>query len=585
MSNPMFDRILAELNSMRSRLNEIEQQLRDESPSASSHEAVSQPQPFHPRHQPREQPQAISYTYVPPTQAYYQNASTSSSSSSGMGTGKFLGIVGVFCFVLAASYFIELAIDSGWLTPVRQVVLAALFGFSLIVAGYFLRNRDESYLSMLPGAGIVILFLTSYGAGFIYDLVDQPFTLGLITATSVLSIILYFIFHRIYYVLIAAVGAYICPLLMDKAVVPLTDFMGIFLVWDITFAYLSMKLKRREVNLVASYLALMIFFQQTFFDAKGADMAMLAYFQLAQFVIFFASMIKHSIDQKQPLNSAEAWAFFPLLVLFYELEYIILNKLSDNLAPILSLVFAGLIFGFYFLSKKALSKKTLESGPVVHAFCAIVLFQSIYCENFSSMHSPWFAVALLLFLPFFFKKEKFEKNILAFLIAFVVIVCEYYKLITKSYGVNQNGFYEYLLLNFIVGGIMSVMYWKSQKNPNREGKDWFILLFFAYVQAMAGLVRVAEMIGTAMSLDNGKRFIVSILWGLLAIVVLFLGKAKRDAFFARTSLLIFAISIMKVFFYDISRTGPLVKILCLVVLGAVLYFGGYLYRHIEKWEK
>ena len=46
-----------------------------------------------------------------------------------------LGWGGALALVLAAAYLIRLAIDTGWLTPVRQVGLAAIAGLALIAAG------------------------------------------------------------------------------------------------------------------------------------------------------------------------------------------------------------------------------------------------------------------------------------------------------------------------------------------------------------------------------------------------------------------------------------------------------------------
>ncbi len=73
-----------------------------------------------------------------------------------------LGWSGAGALVLAAVYFIRLAVDAGWLTPERQAGLAALSGIGLIWIGFWigfaLRKADRRYASLLPAAGIVILF-------------------------------------------------------------------------------------------------------------------------------------------------------------------------------------------------------------------------------------------------------------------------------------------------------------------------------------------------------------------------------------------------------------------------------------------
>ena len=69
-----------------------------------------------------------------------------------------LGWAGATALVLASIYLVVLAIDSGWLTPPRQLVLSIAGGLVCIGVGLLLRGRDMHYASLLPAAGIVIVF-------------------------------------------------------------------------------------------------------------------------------------------------------------------------------------------------------------------------------------------------------------------------------------------------------------------------------------------------------------------------------------------------------------------------------------------
>ena len=71
-----------------------------------------------------------------------------------------LGWGGMAAFVLATAYLIRLAMDAGWLTPTRQVGLAAIFGLALIASGFVLQRRYDGlanklakiHLERYPGA-------------------------------------------------------------------------------------------------------------------------------------------------------------------------------------------------------------------------------------------------------------------------------------------------------------------------------------------------------------------------------------------------------------------------------------------------
>jgi uncharacterized membrane protein len=77
--------------------------------------------------------------------------------------GKILGAIAVFFFVLAGMYMVKLAIDSGWLTPARQLGLTVLFGLTMVAGAFWVRRFDSPYSGYLAATGVVVLFLAAYG--------------------------------------------------------------------------------------------------------------------------------------------------------------------------------------------------------------------------------------------------------------------------------------------------------------------------------------------------------------------------------------------------------------------------------------
>ncbi len=75
--------------------------------------------------------------------------------------------------------------------------------------------------------------------------------------------------------------------------------------------------------------------------------------------------------------------------------------------------------------------------------------------------------------------------------------------------------------------------------------------------------------------------LVSIFWGMIAIGSLLLALVLRDKILGQSSLLIFAVSGMKVLLYDLAGSPTPVRIGTLVVLGSTLYIGGWLYQKLS----
>ena len=97
-----------------------------------------------------------------------------------------------------------------------------------------------------------------------------------------------------------------------------------------------------------------------------------------------------------------------------------------------------------------------------------------------------------------------------------------------------------------------------------------MLVFGGHVAAMTAILHQFD-----------SRFLVSFSWAVLALGCLMLALRSNDKDLGKSSLLIFAVSAIKVFAWDISGAEPLVRIACLFALGISLYLGGWLYRKVE----
>lgn len=504
-----------------------------------------------------------------------------------MGTGKVLGIVAVLCFVLAASFLVKLAIDSGWLTPARQIGLSGLLGASLIVAGLRFLKRDIEYLSLLPAAGIVILHLTAYGGKLYADLYNDWMAAFLVSSVSILSLLLYRYLKNDFYALVAVVGTYICPILLPSIKGSELNVMMFFSVWDVAFVTLAILMQQRTMLLLAAYMALGIFLftSNATWNANATDSALLhcTLFQLFQFIAFAVGAAMISIRHRISMTATETWAYFPLLLFFYGIEYSLINRLSPDLAPWIALGFGAFIYGVYHLSKKFLQKQSLESGSMVFSFLALVLFHALYLEILPNRLAPWSALALTAFVPFIVQKADLQRrHLLVGLVIFAILGIEYGRvLIGLSKGVTLG---EWIALGSLFFGLLFTGYLlRSAKYLESVSSWWLGILALANIQALMALYRLAEQFSEQLKIDSMKGFVVSIFWGLFALAILFCGKVKRDRLLARSSLFIFGVAAAKVLLIDVASASAVVRILCLLSLGVAFYIGGYLFRQIDRW--
>ena len=83
--------------------------------------------------------------------------------------------------------------------------------------------------------------------------------------------------------------------------------------------------------------------------------------------------------------------------------------------------------------------------------------------------------------------------------------------------------------------------------------------------------------------DSAHKLSLSILWGIYAIYILYLGIIKAFAALRVTAMVILGITLVKLFFYDISHLSTPAKTILFIALGGLLLVGAYFYqRNIVK---
>ena len=87
-------------------------------------------------------------------------------------TGNVPVKVGVLISLLGLGFLLGVALEQGWITLTIEVrhAAVALFGIALLVVGWRVRSRNPIYGLSLQGGGIAVLYLTTYVAHAVYDL-------------------------------------------------------------------------------------------------------------------------------------------------------------------------------------------------------------------------------------------------------------------------------------------------------------------------------------------------------------------------------------------------------------------------------
>jgi hypothetical protein len=296
-----------------------------------------------------------------------------------------------------------------------------------------------------------------------------------------------------------------------------------------------------------------------------------AIFQAVQFLIFASAAAMYSIRHNAPMSRDEAWTHAPGLLIFYAVEYFILGNFVPEWAPWIALASVAVLVIVYLTTRSILSVPSEAGGMLVSTYAAVVLFHAVYIDLIPFKWSPWFALGMLAALGArCVLGGALRRSMLPFACVIGLMVAASFLQLIIGYKITDVP--GATLLSLLFAGLLYLGY-ALISDEDAIGWARAPLLYAAHVAAMLTVSRMVD-----------ASLLVSVFWGMIAIGSLLVALMRHDKILGQSSLLIFAISGMKVLLYDLAGSPAPVRIGTLVVLGISLYVGGWLYQKLSVEE-
>jgi uncharacterized membrane protein len=456
-----------------------------------------------------------------------------------------------------------------------QLAAVAIFGIGLVMAGFALRERDNQYASFLPAGGIALLYMAAYGGHLYYGIYDFSIAKIFVNAIAICSVALYVTFRQNIYVLGACFGTYAVPFLVGFQTWSLGPLCFYMAVWDVAFSVIGVLTGSRLLVGLSAYVALLSFgiLGQGMIGMSGAELApSIALFQAAQFFFFCSIITWYSVTRREPLLKAEAWAFFPLLLLFYLIEHELISRFAPYYAPWCQVGFALWIYGLYRFSKRVFGTAALQSLPMIACFISVIAVHAVYYNLTPLLLRPFTGIIVAaLFVRWLRLGAGSSDYSAAMLVLSWIVIVEYFGVLFRSDGRYSPS--SGLLLNFLYAAVLLLIA-REARQSNYSGAGGVRLLGGA--QLLFGLKHMSDLLLPPAAAGFGT----SALWSLSAFAVLLSARKHEDRALASDSMWLFGMIALKLLLMDLSTTSSATKIIALLLIGGLFYVGGYIYRGI-----
>lgn len=473
-------------------------------------------------------------------------------------------------FVLAAVYFLKLVYDRGWLTPERQLAIALLAGVGLIVLGVQLarQDRDRRYASYLPAAGTVILYMTVYAAHVYYELVGPQVVLAGVGAVTLTAVWLHRTFQNSVYALAAVVGAYLFPVLIPSRSPEALDLIVYFAVWSGLFCWAALQEGQRTIYVLALWFALLGFDVAWRASASEDLWVQASVYHFLQFLLFAVTAVRFSVRWRRPMQGADALVHGLALFFFYALEYALVSEHAPDLAPMVALASVVVVVALYAAAQASLQERIGAGATLVGAYATLVTVHVLFFELLPGEWYAWGALVLPLVVTGLEPLTGASKVLLpARFVSWVLFAGAFPVLLVAEPGRQGDVPLPHLAL-FLYAAVLYVAAWRLYRAQGRHQRPP-ALLYAAHAAVLVGSVKALP---SAMWISGA--------WAVLGVALLVLALRLGDRVLGRSALLVFAAFALKVVLYDLGGSPGLLRVATLVLLGASLYLGGWIYQRI-----
>ena len=515
---------------------------------------------------------------------------------------RWIGLAAIALIVAATAFFLKYAFENRWIGELGRVALGVAAGLTLVWGGRQRHGRPWRYLSdVLTGGGIVILYLSVYGAFAYYHLVDQRTAFVFLAILVAEAALLAMAYDAPSIAVLALAGGFLVPLLLstgrDQYRVLFT-YVGIL---DLGVLGVTIARSWRWIGSLA-YLGTQFLFWGWYGEHYHPEKRLaVLLFQAAIFLIFVGADLAPNLR-----HQAAGWEEWIRLAVnpfvFYSICYALLNDDYHDWMAVLALVLATV---YALLARLQLSLSPADRRGLLVTLGTALTFVTVAIPI--QLDSNWITIAwglealVLLWAAFETRAQPlrlFSGMVFCLALGRFLFVDTPWGFRAPFTPVLNRYFLGMLGLTACLGGA-AYLFWHREPGPRvgpsalRIGLMAFGVFWlgssveaYSYFAARAGALPPLDVeVEAARRLLWAGQLALSLEWSAYAGILTAVGFRKHLRALRVAGLILFGITLVKAMIVDISELREFYRIVALLVLGLVLLGVAWRYQRSLRREQ
>jgi uncharacterized membrane protein len=509
--------------------------------------------------------------------------------------GNWLNKIGIVAIILGMAYFLKYAIDTRWIGEMGRVVLGVITGLGLLFCGEALQRKQyRAYGITIAAGGIAILYFSIFAAFNFYSLITQLPALFLMVMITTSAVVMALRYDAKVIAWIGILGGFLTPVMLSTG---RDNQVGLFIyiaLLDSGVLALAYFKEWRTLNLLAFLLTQLTFLAWVSGFYTEAKLWRTEFFLTLFFLIFAVMSFLYNVVHRKASQARDLTLIFMNGAVYFLWTYSLLqSKYFDYLG-----LYAVLMAAVYVALGSVAHRRSRQDNLLFLIFLSMgltCLTLAIPIQLKQNWITIGWAVEAVILTWIGFHLADYKLRLAGFLVATLLAIrLLFYDTLSP---VTDLGFA--VLLNersatFLAGiiAIFAMAYLYAQHREKLVGQEAsriagliiaanFLLIFLLttelshYFDFCYDREKVYQL---QRDIHGQKELAISALWAAYSILLVTLGILRKYQPIRLLAILLFGVTILKVFLLDLSDLEKLYRIISFIGLGIILLAVSFMYQ-------
>jgi len=497
---------------------------------------------------------------------------------------RWLMVAGIIAILFGVGFFIKFSFDNNLIGETGRVILGLIIGLGFVGAGEWFYKKYPKYAFFLTGGGIAILYLSLYSAFGFYHMIDQLTAfLGMILVT-LFSVVLSVRYNSVAIAGLALLGGFLTPVLVSSSTVNDIGLLTYIALLDL--GLFALAFFRNWKHLVwGTAVGTVILVGSWFFgNYDSSKLFMTEFYFTLYWAIFTAStLVFYYFNDRKPTQSDFALMLVTGL-LYMSVSYSVLDAEYHAYMGLLPLFLTAVytviaLFGSYVKQ----GTKALVYLPAGMAVLFLTLVFPIQFDGYWITISWFVEAAVIAWVGHLLRSRIVSYSIPIFVLGL-------FRLFAFDTYLSQENFFLIFNERFVVFAVAVVLalfvayifhtFFLSTKIREDLHKAASFMAIANILILCAGVFEIVDwfrFVSTTDSVAQSTSLAISVFFIIYALIAIGLGILSKTSVLRICATIVFGITVVKTFLYDIWLLEAVYRIIAFMILGIALIAVGYLY--------